>query len=382
MLVAYLLETIGATSDRLNAVFAELSSKRTEIRAAMLEHKAIQCPSIPEIDKSLGYVIDGAHIPSSDRAFSYGIAGAVRVGSSQESSVFDGGTITIPHLTSMGAVIAGYMFMLEIMLAAKTSAEFPDRFVLIDGSKISAIIKINQFYSAFEEMPGLLDEIRARPDDDDAGRILRAFEARNWFEPYIKSHNIVGLPKMVTTRNLVGQYGVYCQALQQFDDKTLAALVLEPGEVFSPFGLKHPLATADNPSPEQAPYHLKRNSAPGKHDGYPFAEEFDALSRELVREKGLHRVWYTYYHAKKNKSIYKVEYPGALNEDRELRRNLIGWLEYESPAIDLQEPYSVFVADKFAKESVSVSQSALTEILRRNMNSSWGWHFTGSYRTE
>lgn len=365
-LVAALIANVGEVGASIDARFTKLAAERERIRNAILAANYIEEVQIATIDKPVGIAVDGACAVKTDRACSYGFSCVATIGPDQSFSDYLSSIFILPHLPSAGSLSTGFMMMQEIIMAVDAANKYPNDIVFIDGSKITAIIKVNQFYSCIaDELPEILNDLRDPKNLDDSAKILRKFESKNWFKEYIRLPNIVGMLKLVTTTTLIESY--YPDGKGQFDDKTLAALVLEKNECIKPIGLKSP--HGEN-SPLD-PYHI--------HKSYPFSNEFSSLSRELVTKNQKGRLFHMYLRAPHNDCIYKLEVNNALGKER--CDQAIAWVIDESPAVDIKEPYLMFIVDKFVSEAVSVSNNALEEISRSSASSAWAWYFTGPYRT-
>jgi hypothetical protein len=259
--------------------------------------------------------------------------------------------------------------MQEIMMAVKVVEEMPGAVCMIDGSRISAIIAINSFYTGLErDLPNQFYNWRqqalAEPDRE-PGRTLALFESRDWLTPYLTNSAIVGNLKLVTTTTMVSDYTP--EWVGRFDDKTFAALVLENGEALSEI----PLHT-------EKPYHLS--------DTYPFYLQLNrkgGVGDQLTEPNNPNRLYHIYYKPDSAHGVFKIELNGSFLRDSNRLSGLFAWWWREIQSPDLQEPYSYYIADRFAKEAVSVAKNALKEITRRDASTtSWAWFFTQPYRTE
>jgi hypothetical protein len=188
------------------------------------------------------------------------------------------------------------------------------------------------------------------------------FESRNWLSPYLASSRIIGNAKLVTTISLVSHYAPTW--VGRFDDKIFAALVLEAGEALQPVPLRSP----------KEPYHMD--------DSYPHWAEVNASGDLLTSTDHPNQIFHIYYRPSACHNVFKIEVDKALLNRSELVDALLAWWFQEVQTPDIEEPYSLYIADRFASEAVSVAKSALTELARRHeSNSSWAWFFTQPYRT-
>ncbi len=170
----------------------------------------------------------------------------------------------------------------------------------------------------------------------------------------------------------------------RFDDKTLAALTLERGERTVGIALQNPEAVRMIEAAQKskrtltaqdlnvAPYHIN-------DDFFPFAAAFEKTSKLMTSERSGHRIEHCYFNAPANGAIYKVETSAALPDER--FGQVFEWLTEQSCAIDMLEPYPMYVADRFVKEAVSISSEAIGEVTRARSTTDWAWNFSGPHRT-
>jgi hypothetical protein len=362
-LVAQLIDNASELSGFLHSDFEQIISAREEIRKKLVDKKLIVKVDVSSDPLSLTYTIDGAHLPEVDRASAYSISCAVRVGRDHTNNGQNSCLAILPHVPSINTLSGGLMMMQEIMMAVEILEEDPEAICMIDGSKISAIISINQFYSGItSDLKDQLSQWRTQAKEEpnrEPGKILSKFESRDWLSPYVNHSNIVGNLKLVTTNTMVHEYIRELEG--RFDDKTLASLILEPGEVLGPMYVP----------PPDAPYHIS--------EAYPFSKEFDKNQNTLYGN-GENSILHFYYRPDPSHGVYKIEVNNQFLSKKITSKLFAWWLE-EVSAPDFEEPYSYFIADRFAKEAVSVAKKALKEIIRRDADS-WTWFFTRSYRSE
>ena len=343
-LVAQLIENAATLSTYLQRDFEAMSAQRGALRARLIGEQKIISVNTSETPLEKTFAIDGAHLAEIDRASAYSASCAVRVGQSNQANDQSSCLATLPHIASLNTLSSGLMLMQEIMMAVKVVEEIPDAVCLIDGSRISAIIAINSLYAGVErDLPNQLHNWRQQATDEpdrEPGRTLSLFESRNWLASYLTHPRIVGNLKLVTTTIMVSEY--------------------------------IPLREPD------APFHIT--------DGYPFYLELnrrDGIGEQITRSGSPTRLYHIYYKPDSAHGVFKIELNESFRADSNLLSGLFSWWWREIQAPDLQEPYSYYIADRFAKEAVSVAKNALKEIARRDAsNASWAWFFTQPYRTE
>lgn len=368
-LVAQLIESAATLSNYLQRDFEAMSAQRDTLRAVLINEGIIIKVNTNEQSLGKTFAVDGAHLAEIDRASAYSASCAVRVGQANQVNAQSSCLATLPHVASLNTLSSGLMIMQEIMMTVKVIEEIPDAVCLIDGSRISAIIAINSFYTGLDrDLPNQLYNWRKQAIDEpdrEPGRTLALFESRDWLTPYLTHHAIAGNLKLVTTTYLVEKYAP--QWVGRFDDKTLAALVLNDGEAFA-LRLEEP----------KHPYHLGNT--------YPFyriMERNGSVGDQLTERTSPYQIYHIYYKPDSAHGVFKIEFNQAFQSDATRLSGLFAWWWKEIQSPDLQEPYSYYIADRFAKEAVSVAKNALKEITRRNApNASWAWFFTQPYRTE
>ena len=96
-----------------------------------------------------------------------------------------------------------------------------------------------------------------------------------------------------------------------------------------------------------------------------------------------HQIYHLYYCPDATHGVFKIELNKTFLDNARDVEGLLAWWQEETSSPDLQEPYRFYVADRFAKQAVSVANNALKEVARRGMAlSSWAWFFSQPYRTE
>lgn len=366
-LVAQLIENAAELSEHLQQDFAQVVARREAIRSKLIsDGQIIKVDThVDPLDET--YVIDGAHLAEVDRASAYSASCAVSVGQEERPNDQSSCLAILPHVPCLDTLSSGLMMMQEVMMAVKVIENYPDAICLIDGSKISAIIRINEFYTGISR--DLSSQIRdwrriARQDSNrEPAKTIALFESRDWLTPYLTNCRVIGNLKLVTTTILIEKYA--SDWVGRFDDKTLAALILEDGEALNPVPLQYP----------SSPYHVK--------GGYPFSDNLSAIENQFYQAGHNNQFFHIYYRPDTSHGVFKVETNKAFLDKPEWASKLLSWWRKEISAPDLLEPYSYYIADRFAKESVRVAQSALKEINRRQTSvAPWAWFFTQPYRTE
>jgi hypothetical protein len=365
-LLAQLIGDAATLSRYLQEDFNEIASCRDHLRARLLAEDQIvtinpECEPLAQV-----CTVDGAHLPENDRATAYSASCSLRVGLAPGGYDHSSCLSILPHLPCHSTLSTGLMIMQEIMTTVDSIKRYPEAYCLIDGSRVSALRQVNQFYANLDQdLPYQLDHwrrlARLQPDRE-PGRTLNLFESRDWLSVFLSSDRIIGNAKLVTTISLVSRY--MPEWVGRFDDKTFAALVLEPGEALRPVPLKAP----------KEPYHI--------HSSYPRRSEVDAIGDLLTSPNHPQQILHLYYRPCAAHGVYKIEMSSAFLDQPQRVSGLLAWWFREVAAPDIEEPYSVYIADRFASEAVSLAKEALKEISRRGQpNSPWTWFLTQPHRT-
>ncbi len=346
-LLAELLENAASVGMYHRSDVSELESARAAIRSAMRADDLIvvadvSVPPLPEV-----YVVDGAHATEVDRSTGHSVSCAVLLGSPRED--FMQCIAALPRVTGLSALSSGLMFMQEVMMAVSCVERSETAVCVIDGSKASAVIHINQFYESVDrsQIEVWRRAYRADPAKE-PGRTLAQFEGEDWLRPFLVEGRILGNVKMVTTTRLVEKYAR--PFLHRFDDKALADVVLEPGEILVPVAYEKRYA----PEP---PDHMS--------EVFPHHKEVKETLKEIVSE-GPSRLHHMYYRPLLSLGAYKIEVNGSMAFNQSDRRRLLSWWRGEVESSDIEEPYALYVADRFCKDAVRVAREAMIEATRGN----------------
>ncbi|SHF79669.1 hypothetical protein SAMN02746089_02564 [Caldanaerobius fijiensis DSM 17918] len=250
-LIAKTIQNANSLADYLKENFNKLLQKKGEIRHELERRgKIINCIGTGNIKNA--YVIDGAHIAEVDKASSYSISCAVAINQELDKSRYTSCSAILPHVISLPSISSGLMTMQEIMLAVDILDGDDSSYCFIDGSKISMFITINQFYSGLaQHLPKALDTWR-KDVFHEPGKTITKFESKDYLTKYLLSPRIIGNLKLVTTTQLIEEE--FPEMSCNFDDKTLASLVLNGGEMLAPIKYINPAKDKEYHMNELNPY--------------------------------------------------------------------------------------------------------------------------------
>ncbi len=252
----------------------------------------------------------------------------------------------IPHQGQPAGVLRALMVAMELELAA----EAPHDVVLIDGSFASLIIYINQGVTQFSHVaPQLANAIREQWEKGSLFQSLLTLLASN---------RTVAVPKFTSKNELVSQARI--SVPQDIDGKTLATLILEPGEYTKPLLLDRPDSRED--------YHL-----PPPADNEKLNEAMELIHVIYFRPYG----W---------TAALRLEVPSVIsNSPTRLSIILEGITrQFFSPAVF--EPYPLFLADRMVKSLGAgvqvVEQSIAQHVAGASVDVETTLLFLQNYRTE
>lgn len=241
-------------------------------------------------------------------------------------------THAVPHHDATTLVLRAVMICMELELLA----EAPHDVVLLDGAFASVIIYLNQGLSNADRVPSELgDELRRRWGQ--AGAPERLLDL-------LASPRTAAAPKFTSRNELTGEGGL--SSSDGIDGRTLATIVLEPGEYTRPLGVY---------AADEQDYHLPNPSLP-------------AVEQERLGQ-AMRDVRVVYYRPYGWVPALRLEIPGAAaTSDIRLATLLEGIRsQFFSPAI--VEAYPLFLADRMVKSlgaGVSVVEQQVAQHVVEN----------------
>ena len=253
----------------------------------------------------------------------------------------------IPHVTRSTGVLRAIMVAMELELAALA----PHDLVLLDGSFASLVIYVNQgLNSVHESAPESLDdELLSRWHGGLYNEVLEV----------LSGYRIVAVPKYTSRTELIDSIEV--EVGQQIDDKTLATIILGPGEYTEPLALHH-----------DQPYHLAKRFCT------------DAQNRELDQAMQALRV--IYFRPYSWLPALRLELTTACaNSLSRLSIVLEGiQRQFFNPAVI--EPYPLFLADRMVKSLgagvAAVEQAVAQHVAQGGVDMEVAMLCLQNYRTE
>ena len=236
---------------------------------------------------------------------------------------------SVPHNDNTTGVLRGLMVGMELELAK----EAPHDLVLLDGAFASLIIYLNQGLTS--GVPQVLgDELRRRWREQEIFQRLLTL---------MRSDRVVAVPKFTSRNELVGAGSL--PPADGIDGRTLATLILEPGEYTAPLSVY-----GGPPGGEPEKYHLPTKFCPE--------------DEQRAMNEALQAICAIYYRPFGWVPALRLEIPGAVaNSLTRLSIALEGIArQFFSPAV--VEPYPLFLADRMVKSlgsGVSVIEQTIAQ---------------------
>lgn len=149
----------------------------------------------------------------------------------------------VPHNDNTTGVLRGLMVGMELELAK----EAPHDLVLLDGAFASLIIYLNQGLTNVDGVPQMLgNELRRRWQEQAIFQRLLSL---------MRSDRVVAVPKFTSRNELIGVGDL--SPADGIDGRTLATLLLEPGEYTAPLSVY-----GGSPGGDPEKYHLPTKFCP------------------------------------------------------------------------------------------------------------------------
>lgn len=243
----------------------------------------------------------------------------------------------VRHAVDATGVLRGLMVVMELDLACNS----PHDLIMLDGSLGSLIIYLNQGLSLAKQVPARLGtELSRRWQDQDVMQRLVKL---------LRSDRTVAVPKFTSRNELVRWKGLAeAVAARNTDGRTLATIILEPGEYTAPL----PAYIDDDGNPEV--YHLpsRFTDKEGKDQA--------AMNAALADIQAVYFRPFGWVPA------LRLEVPATIaNSPTRLSMMLEGIeSQFFSPAVI--EPYPLFIADRMVK-SLGAGVSVLEQTIAQHV---------------
>jgi len=223
------------------------------------------------------------------------------------------------HVEDTATVLRAVMLGEELCLA--TTA--PHDLVMVDGTLTLPVIYFNQAFNKAPEVSGL--------------KCAQAFikQCISFVEAYRKilrcersDKQYIALPKYSTRREIGSELGWP----QEYDDRGMLTLLLQPGELTKPRPLEQP----------EQEWHLNINRLP---------EGTRGPMKEIVGEviEGLRRAHVFYYKPRQWLPALRVETSESVAANTHRLATVVQGLKHQCATASMLEPYPIYLADRTVK---------------------------------
>lgn len=242
----------------------------------------------------------------------------------------------LPHEVDTVGVLRGMMVSMELDLAFQA----PHDLVLLDGAFASLIIYLNQALTNLTETaPMLRDEFLRRWDAGLLGRV----------RGLLRSDRTVAMPKFTSRNEFVAQGMI--QAPVEVDGKTLATLVLEPGEYTAPL----PIHAAG----EKYHLHMEVDLA-GTRKVLCAADDINDLNAALQCLQVIYFRPYGWLPA------LRMELPGSIASSSTRLSMALEGVQRQLLTPAVFEPYPLFLADRMVK-SLGAGVAVIEQVVAQHV---------------
>ena len=242
----------------------------------------------------------------------------------------------LPHEIDTVGVLRGMMVSMELDLAFQA----PHDLVLLDGAFASLIIYLNQALTNLTETaPMLRDEFLRRWDAGLLGRV----------RGLLRSDRTVAMPKFTSRNEFVAQGMI--QAPVEVDGKTLATLVLEPGEYTAPL----PIHAAG----EEYHLHMEVDLA-GTRKVLCAADDINDLNAALQCLQVIYFRPYGWL------SALRMELPGSIASSSTRLSMALEGVQRQLLTPAVFEPYPLFLADRMVK-SLGAGVAVIEQVVAQHV---------------
>jgi len=233
----------------------------------------------------------------------------------------------LPHNEKTTGLLRATMVAMELELAARA----PHDIILLDGSFASLVIYVNQGLAALAKSPAdLSDVLRERWDNGLLNQILSA----------LSKERIVAVPKYTSRTELIDE----CSLQVDVDDKTVATLILRPGEYTQPIPISQP----------GQPYHLSLCTT----------EENNTLDQLMKSIKIVYFRPYGWLPA------IRLEISTRVANNMSRMSMLLEGIQRQLVTPAIIEPYPLFLADRMVKSlgaGIAVVEQSVAQHVVGNM---------------
>ena len=353
-LVRDLLEAATPLAEAVSDDFRHLLAQRNNIRSLAQERSMIRRKADLEVTREPSVVgIDGSYQIHRLTSIDLCAAAAVAVEGTAKEAIrhweepyhrFWPGAA--PHDENTTGLLRGLMISMELELASIA----PHDLVLLDGSFASLIIYLNQGLSNVSTENSLSEKLMERWNTHSVLQKLIEMLAGN---------NTIAMPKY-TSRNELG-WTLYGDDSPECDGRTLATLILEPGEYTEP-----------KPIYEGEQYHLPRIVCS--------EQSLEEMNTALT---GIHVIYFRPYGWV---PALRLEVPGPISHSSTRLSLALEGVESQFFVPAIKEPYPLFLADRMVKSlgaGVNVMEQTMSQsVIDKSIDIELSMLLLQNYRTE
>ncbi len=218
----------------------------------------------------------------------------------------------------------GLMFCMEYEIARTVDRDL----VMLDGTFFTGMVAISIALRTAGDLRDELSEAFKRRWTDSTMQLIPEI---------LVSDNVIAVPKRSSANEFMGQTNLFNSREVDFNGRSTASLILEPGEYAGPFDL------------ETHPFHL---DTPAFYRNYTIE-----LQSMFTRIKVIYYKPHDWSHA------FRIEMPPAIADDDNKLRETLEIIRRQTINPAMLEPYPLYVADRFAK-SLQKGVAALLDSVR------------------
>ena len=362
-----LIERAGVMVEKVRAIAAGVAQQRGALRA-MLHESPFRFLALDQVQRDPGVpvvAVDGAHVVDSEKGITYLLSAARALSDDQMPVHASQEMLIVPNMTSVDSVGKGLMTMQEIMLAVAAAREHPERLVLTDGGRISALVSLNQFYNVMTAS----DTLTLQSWREGESPIVQAFEREDWLHDFLTLPNIAGLLKLVTTRQVSRYLSAQGAQVPSLDDQGLVNLLIDPGESI--------LVPYDHKDDRGKPMAVMQVT--GGEQGFPYAGPLSSYAQSLYDPGDAACLQHLYARPWPFHGVYKIETSKGIS--KRLFGSLLGWWKEQTLDPSIQEPMLNYLADRFASQAVALSAKAARSMMMHHMEDASFQAISAPYRT-
>lgn len=229
-----------------------------------------------------------------------------------------------PHLEDTATILRAVMLGEELRLITNA----PHDLLMLDGTFTLPIIYFNQ---ALNKAPGT-DQLRcAREFLDNCSTYIEAYLTILRSER--SDRHFVALPKYSTRREIGRELGWS----ENYDDRGMLTMLLDPGELTKPRPLEHPQDNEGNIT-----WHLNTQRLPAA-----VKRRATELADEVVSALGPLRVFY--YKPQNWLPALRIEVSASIASNSHRLATVVHGIKHQTATPSMLEPYPIYLADRTVK---------------------------------